>query len=224
MDIRTYIHNIGNFTLLFLVFFAAFIAPIFPKDWSPTLYNLAYVGIFWAALATLGRKHVLTWIAIITASTLELLSSLIKSSFLDNISNAAGLLFFLTLVVVLINQIARTPTVTPKVILHAINGYLLLGLCFALLTAIVMYYWPNAYQLPASMDAKERIAGCVYYTFVTYTTLGYGDITPILPITRSLAVFSAVVGQLYLTVIVAMLVGKFVSAHHSLTNPQTSDH
>ena len=52
----------------------------------------------------------------------------------------------------------------------------------------------------------------IYFSFVTLATLGYGDITPITPIARGLAVFEAIVGQFYLAVLVARLVGLRAAA------------
>ena len=50
----------------------------------------------------------------------------------------------------------------------------------------------------------------IYYAFVTYSTLGYGEMLPLIPVAKSLATLAAVTGQIYLTVIIAMLVGKFL--------------
>jgi len=51
-----------------------------------------------------------------------------------------------------------------------------------------------------------------YYSFVTITTLGYGDITPVTEVAKAFSVLEAVVGQLYLVVAVAWLVGMHVSS------------
>jgi len=52
----------------------------------------------------------------------------------------------------------------------------------------------------------------IYYSFVTITTLGYGDITPATELARAFSILEAVVGQLYLVVVVARLVGMHVSS------------
>ena len=51
----------------------------------------------------------------------------------------------------------------------------------------------------------------LYFSFVTLTTLGYGDITPLTPVSGNFAILEATVGQLYLTVLVARLVGMHIS-------------
>ena len=53
----------------------------------------------------------------------------------------------------------------------------------------------------------------IYFSFVTLATLGYGDLTPATPAMRGLAVFEAVIGQLYLALLVARLVGLQTAAH-----------
>ncbi|MEZ5199056.1 MAG: potassium channel family protein [Bacteroidales bacterium] len=69
-----------------------------------------------------------------------------------------------------------------------------------------MLYDASAFKFetndPTAMDY-------VYFTFVTMTTLGYGDITPELPFAKSLAVLICTSGQIYVAVIIAMLVGKY---------------
>ena len=51
----------------------------------------------------------------------------------------------------------------------------------------------------------------LYFSFVTMTTLGYGDVTPVSSTAKSTTIIIAIAGQLYLTILVAMLVGKFLS-------------
>jgi hypothetical protein len=53
--------------------------------------------------------------------------------------------------------------------------------------------------------------GVLYFSFVTLTTLGYGDVVPTSPVTRTLASLEAITGQLYLTVLVARLVGLHIA-------------
>ncbi len=60
----------------------------------------------------------------------------------------------------------------------------------------------------------------IYYSFVTMTTLGYGDIVPVNPAARMLSVLQALTGQLYLVVLVARLVGLHI-AHSTGVNTQT---
>ena len=105
--------------------------------------------------------------------------------------------------------------------MESISGYLLLGLVFSLIVAVVVAIHPGAFNFDV-IDPKYGNLGFyqsefIYYAFVTYTTLGYGEIVPVIPFAKSLAVLIAVSGQIYLTVIIAMLVGKFLSHSHDVS-------
>ncbi len=60
-------------------------------------------------------------------------------------------------------------------------------------------------------QSAPQFSEYLYFSFVTLTTLGYGDVTPVSHLARSMAVLIAVTGQLYMTILIAMLVGKFLS-------------
>jgi len=62
------------------------------------------------------------------------------------------------------------------------------------------------------MNSRIHFSDFMYYSYVTLSTLGYGDITPISPFARTLSFMQAVTGQLYLTIMVAGLVGKAINS------------
>ena len=70
--------------------------------------------------------------------------------------------------------------------------------------AVEVVVWSLAYLIVHAVPAGGNL---VYFAFVNYTTLGYGDITPLTPTSRGLAVTEAILGQLYLAVLIARLVG-----------------
>ena len=82
--------------------------------------------------------------------------------------------------------------------------YLLLGVMWAVAYALVDTITPNAYAGRPENDAG--LADWIYFSFVTLTTVGYGDITPVTRVARSLAMLEALVGQLYPAIIIARLV------------------
>lgn len=98
--------------------------------------------------------------------------------------------------------------VTLNRIVGALCVYLLFGLLWAVLYATVELVEPTAfaYAHGAPGDPLEQF---LYYSFVTLTTLGYGDVTPVHPVARTIAYFEAVIGQLYVAVLVASLVGRY---------------
>jgi len=99
-------------------------------------------------------------------------------------------------------------------IVGALCIYLLLGMIWAILFGVVELFDPEAFVYPGN-GARDPGNNFFYYSFVTLTTLGYGDITPTSPFARTLAYLEATVGQLYLAVLVAGLVGRYVAEGRS---------
>ena len=86
----------------------------------------------------------------------------------------------------------------------AVVVYLLLGLIWGVMYAVIGTHSPDAFA--GHPGASVGLADWMYFSFVTLTTVGYGDITPVTTGARSLAMLEALVGQLYPAVIIARLV------------------
>lgn len=95
----------------------------------------------------------------------------------------------------------------------AIAVYLLLGLLWSLAYGAVAAADPDAFKGLAAFSLTESGAQMdyIYFSFVTLTTLGYGDMSPVAPLAQTLAWFEAVVGQLFLAVTIARLVSLEIS-------------
>ena len=82
-----------------------------------------------------------------------------------------------------------------------------------------MRFNPDAYNFPGidvtTVNQQGHFGSYIYYAFVTLTTLGYGDVIPKTPGTKSLAIFIAVVGQFYIAIIIATLVSKYLNQKRS---------
>ena len=92
----------------------------------------------------------------------------------------------------------------------ALSVFLLVGVLWQLLYQTADLVFPDAFA-GLSGEPGVRLTQLFYFSFVTLTTLGYGDITPTRPETMSLVTVEAVVGQAYLVVVVAYLVARLVS-------------
>ena len=99
-------------------------------------------------------------------------------------------------------------------IVGAICVYLLLGLLFAMANGLVYRFVPGAFNGVDASEASTIGFTLLYYSFVTMTTLGYGDISPESPIARVLAYLSAISGQFYIAVLVAMIVTQYMNQRH----------
>lgn len=105
---------------------------------------------------------------------------------------------------VLLSQIFRPGRVSHLRIQGAIAVYLLFGVLWAHAYHIASLVHVGAFRGPA--DELSNVSGWAYYSFVTLTTVGYGDITPVSQVARTLSIAEALTGQLYLAVLIARLV------------------
>ena len=124
--------------------------------------------------------------------------------------------FNMFITVFMIRHIARSKQVTLTIVINSINGYLLIGVLGAVLLAMTgimqeFFFHINTGAINFAGDVAAGFHDYLYFSFVTLTTLGYGDITPVSAFAKSLTIAIAVVGQLYLTILIAMLVGKYLS-------------
>lgn len=108
-----------------------------------------------------------------------------------------------------INVFARGPVLADR-IFGSIVLYLLLGLIWGITYALVDASVPAAFA--GASDANGDPTAWVYFSLVTLTTLGYGDITPVARVARSLATLEALIGQLYPAIIIARLVSLQMTA------------
>lgn len=92
----------------------------------------------------------------------------------------------------------------------SLSLYLLFGVVFSLLFATVEQIWPGSFSIPeptvAATEGRPRL-NFVYFSYVTLSTVGYGDIVPVSGPAKTLAITEAILGQMYLVVVVAKLVG-----------------
>ena len=122
-------------------------------------------------------------------------------------TSALSLLLFL---VVVLGQTLRAGPITLHRILGAIAAYLLLGVLWAYAYALVAHLQSGAFSGPVRLEDGPR--AFFYFSFLTLTTVGYGDVLPVHPAARSLAMLEAVTGPLYLAILVARLVSLGVAS------------
>lgn len=125
-----------------------------------------------------------------------------------------SLLSVCALTMVVLWQVNRKGPVTGHRIRGAIAGYLMLGLSFACAYALIEYLIPGSFQIPTGelQSRKAQFDAFCYFSVVTLTTLGYGDITAILPVARSTIMIEALLGQLYPAILIARLVTLQIEA------------
>ena len=134
----------------------------------------------------------------------------IKNSVLQNIKIVLYILFLGWIMLALLRFIIRNKRVTMDVILSAVIVYLIGGILGGNLSMLLGNLYDHAFRYAAT-SGKIDLLDYIYFSFVTMSTLGYGDIAPTRIETQTLAYLMAIAGQLYLAIIIALLVGKYVS-------------
>jgi hypothetical protein len=120
------------------------------------------------------------------------------------VGREASTLLLLSLFCLIVGaRVYRDGPVTSHRIMGAVAVYLLLGLGWEQGYELLYMLRPESF---AGVDANAGPDDWIYFSFVTLTTVGYGDITPVSPLARTLAIFEALTGQIYLVVMLARLV------------------
>jgi hypothetical protein len=118
------------------------------------------------------------------------------------------LLSMLALMVIVLAQVNQKGPVTGHRVRGAVAGYLLLGMSCAYAYSLIDTLIPGSFQMSAAdlQSSQTRSDAFNYFSIVTLTTLGYGDITAIHPVARSVVMMEALLGQLYPAILIARLV------------------
>jgi len=122
-----------------------------------------------------------------------------------------GALFYGYTVLNILHIVVKSEEVTRETIFAAVVAYLLIALMWAYLYMILEIVIPGSFSVPERSIRAETMQ-FEYFSFVTITTLGYGDIIPLTNKASALALLEALIGQIYLVVLVAWLVGMHVSS------------
>ena len=123
--------------------------------------------------------------------------------------------FQMLVVQILLRFIFQTKVVNTPVIYAASAVYLLLGAIFVPIYGIIETVYPGSFIDSSMASEVFPWQNFVYYSYATLTTLGYGDILPVTMLARSAASLQAVIGVLYITVIMARLVGLYATTSPS---------
>jgi len=180
------------------------------------LARLFFSFIIVAGVLTIFRQRWLHGFAIVLAVAslaLNWVEEIRPGGVLTILNAGLSLIYLGFLLAMVLIQVFGEGLVTGHRICGAIVIYLLLGALWALLYQVVALTIPQAFRLPDGMaggdpDALQRLM--TYYSFITLTTTGYGDITPLHPVARTLAMLEALVGQLYPAITLARLVSLAV--------------
>ena len=176
------------------------------------LMSVFFSVILFSGIYALSRSKGVFITAVILAFPLflsEWMPFLIDIRVFRHFKNIFGILFYAYAAVIILAHVLKAKDINLDIIVGAICVYFLIGFVWAFAYAILENFQPASFQI--SENLVPGISSFSYYSFVTLTTLGYGDITPLSSPARSLSLLEAITGQLYLAVLVARLVGLHIA-------------
>ena len=208
-----------RFQLLLLVLFSLYaVAPFIERRWFSDIVASA-VTVF--AVASVSEKRGLLVVFSVLAAFV--IAGTWYAHWFPGYSLAVAVHFldalFLALVVgAILAHVFRSTRITRETIAGAICVYLLVGAMWAHVFSIVENLAPDSFAnnsieaeaMPGPEPIRDQSDRFTYFSFVTLTTLGYGDITPLTRPAKNLAALEAIFGQLYLAVLIARLIGQQV--------------
>jgi hypothetical protein len=171
--------------------------------------DLVTLGVFVAAISAVvdtPRRRVVAWTLGVPAVAISALSRSFAVVWAAPFADCARTLFFGFLIVIIFTDILRRREVATDAILGACNVYILLGIAWGSLYALLEWASPGAFSNSAAGQPLNEF-DLVYFSLVDLTSIGFGDIVPVSPQARGLAALQGLVGQLYLAIIIARLVG-----------------
>ena len=178
------------------------------------------------ATVIIQRRVVVYLVAALATSTfgVDLISGVRPSHRLAALDTTLKLACLSILVLMTLKRTLRPGRVTVYRVFGGIAGYLLIGYTWTFAYQLLLLQTPGAihFEPAVSETFSQQPSHLIYFSFVTLTTVGYGDVHPVDPAARSLAITEALVGQLYLAILIASLVGMALQARSAEEDPDSA--
>jgi len=201
--------------LLFLLVALIFVVPAsgFTKAFSRIVIDALFTLLMLAGVAAVSKQKTAT-IAVcgvaVAGLALRWLGQFAPSQSMEIAIALSAVASVVTLAYVVLAQVLRAGSVNRHRIMGAIAVYLLFGLAWGESYFALALWDPGSFSVGPSVASIPE--SWMYFSFVTLTTVGYGDITPVSSVARSLAILEALTGQLYPAILLARLVALEVGS------------
>ena len=184
---------------------------------SATLVGVIMTLLFLAGVVAMsGRGPITVGLAALALTSLALRWATVafRGRTLQILDVSVGMLALGLLTAFVLIHVFREGPITGDRIRGAIVGYLLIGVIWCLAYQLAEFLNSGALRFPGERrpDLGRLDPELAYYSFITLTTVGYGDITPVSPLVRMLAVTEALIGQLYPAILIGRLVSLQISS------------
>jgi len=190
---------------------------------NPFIRQTGKIGYFFATMLitmiplasyhalTEDRKRAITILLIAAPFViLDGINMFFANRYLMVVAYSFATILYFYIVVLLVRNLLSQRIITANLIYCAISIYLLIGIMWAGLYVVLEGISPG------SFSGISDTADLVYFSFVTLTTVGFGDVAPLSILVKRLAVFEAAMGGIYMAIIIAMIVGRYMSMQAEL--------
>ncbi len=215
MSLQNLLHSKNRLLILLCLMLGLLVlVPILSRFVTARIFLEIFLTAIVISMAyTISRKKGYLIVGVLLA--IVTLAALWSQYFFPNRSIAAigmiaGALFIGGVIIGMLRFVLKSAEVNREIIYAAILLYLMAALMWAFVYTFLELIDPASFNIDLG-HPQGYLLVFQYYSFVTITTLGYGDITPVTEVAKAFSVLEAVVGQLYLVVAVAWLVGMYVS-------------
>ena len=206
----------GKFSYLF--FAQVLLLVLFPYMEKPglpmILFRLLGALAFFAAVYAVSERRAQWITALILAVPAGVLNGIFAFRSDRQIAVptlVATILFLAFTLVSLLRAVLRSQSITHDTIYGALSVYLLMAIVWGVAYLLVETLQPGALSIDTTRHPNHRVdwSDCMFFSFITLATVGYGDIVPVTAHSRSLSILEAVSGTMYVAVLVARLVGLY---------------
>ena len=202
--------HIGRFLFLLITFVSIFLVRPFLEGFIGLyfLMSIFITAVMISGMYAVSRKRstfIIGLILAVPAAGTQWIGNFVMTSPFNIMRELFAMAFMIYLSGIIINYIFHEKKVTGDVINGAVCVYFLIGWIWACIYAVLEEINAGSFSMPAVGIAN--IQQFAYFSYVTLTTLGYGEITPLSSSARSMAILESITGQLYIAVMIARLVG-----------------
>ncbi len=169
-----------------------------------------------AGIILISEKKKLMWFFIFLIIIESVLFSLeyfdkepINQLFISKIRFFIFFIFYVTITYEIIKNVWQSKIINKNVIFGLISGYISLGFIGFFIYLSVDIWYPNSFNgIEVGVNATEEL---MYFSYITLMTIGYGEISPITPMAQKATIFIGLLGQFYMVILTAIIVGKFIN-------------
>lgn len=191
-------------TLLVALLTVYFVIPFLGgSSTSLPAFRFALLAVMFLCVLSVAKHRSVLWLAIVLALISELTLGL-----MPEVRPFVQMAFFVLCSGVVLSDVITGEEASTDKVLGALCGYMLIGILFALIYSWMEQSDPGCFSMEGGSDFSDFI----YFSIVTLSTLGYGDIVPMSSQARALVSLEVLLGQFYLAVVVARLVALSMRA------------